>query len=69
MPGGYFGKTIGYKKTWLYFMGASAISSMLIPFGGAIAGVYGVGFLNGISGMGQGPLYPVCAGLLSYLSA
>ena len=63
MPGGYFGQRIGSKKTWLYFMSAAAISSMLIPLAASTVGVLGVAVLNGISGMGQGPLYPVSAGL------
>ena len=30
----------------------------------AVGGVYAIGLLSAISGIGQAPLYPVCAGLL-----
>ena len=38
MPGGAYAQLHGAKQTWLYFMGLSGISALLIPIGGAVGG-------------------------------
>ena len=67
MPGGAVAQLYGAKNTWLWFMSAAGLSSLLIPIGAALGGaggaIYLVVFLSFVSGLGQGPLYPGKEGL------
>ena len=69
MPGGALSQIYGPKKTWYWFMGTAALTAMLIPIaahvGGPAYGMWLVGALNFVSGLGQGPLYPGSSGLFA----
>lgn len=47
----------GPKKTWTYFMGSAALTSFFIPIAAHVGAPYGmwiIGALNFVSGLGQG---------------